>query len=189
MLGYGMTRGVVKSSSRTALVVAMAAVALLCARPVHAQETTESVLKGAFVYNFATFTKWPPDVLANEMPITICVVGDEAVAEALTANTKGRQIDGHQLTVAVRTARDLGGCHVLYVSSTSAQIVDQAVAASSGAPVLTISDAARFVQDGGIAELFVQAGKMRFKVNRASLRRSRLELSSRLLSLAVILDD
>jgi hypothetical protein len=183
-----MTPGTV-SSSRKTLVVAFAVAALLSARSAHAQATTESVLKGAFVYNFATFTEWPPNVLATGAPITICVVGDEAVAEALTRNSEGRQIDGHRIAVAIRTEEKLDDCHVLYVSSSSTQMVHKAVAASQGAPVLTISDVARFAEVGGIAQLFVEAGKMRFRVNRASLRRSRLELSSRLLSLAVLLDD
>jgi len=166
-----------------------AAVVVLCAQPVHAQETTESVLKGAFVYNFATFTEWPPNVLMSGTPISVCVVGDDAVADALVANTAGRQIDGHSIEVDIRAAEALQGCHVLYVSSTSRRIVDTVLAASEGSPILTISDAENFARTGGIAELFVEAGKMRFRVNLSSVMRSQIELSSRLLSLADLIDD
>lgn len=166
-----------------------AAVVYLCAHPVDAQETTESVLKGAFVYNFARFTEWPPSALVAGMPLLTCVVGDEAVADALVANTDGREIDGHPMEVAVRPADALQGCHVLYVSSGSRSVVDAALAATEGSPVLTISDVQGFARTGGVAELFVEAGKMRFRVNQDSAMRSQIALSSRLLSLAELIDD
>jgi hypothetical protein len=170
-------------------VIAFVVLVLVCTRPVQAQETTESVLKGAFIYNFTTFTEWPPTALMPGMPITVCVVGDPAVADAVTENTAGRQIDGHDVVVTMRTEDTLQGCHVLYVSSASPRVVNQALAAAEGSPILTISDVNQFARRGGVAELFVDAGKMRFRVNLTSAMRSQLELSSRLLSLAEVVYD
>jgi hypothetical protein len=56
-------------------------------------------------------------------------------------------------------------------------------------PVLTISDVGEFARTGGIAEFFVEGGKMRFRVNLGSVKLSRLQLSSRLLSLAELVHD
>jgi hypothetical protein len=50
--------------------------------------------------------------------------------------------------------------------------------------VLTISDVDDFVRQGGIAQMFVENGKMRFDLNLEVARRSRLDLSSKLLVLA-----
>ena len=50
--------------------------------------------------------------------------------------------------------------------------------------VLTISDVDNFAQRGGIAQMFVENGKMRFELNLDVARQSRLELSSKLLVLA-----
>src|SRR3954466_10669877 len=56
------------------------AVLLLAASVVSAQDVTEPVLKGAFLYHFAIYTEWPPEALAAGAPLVICVVGDTAVA-------------------------------------------------------------------------------------------------------------
>jgi hypothetical protein len=161
----------------------------LCVWQARAQEATEGVLKGAFIYNFAKFTEWPEDVLRSNEPLIACVVGDDAVADALARNIKDRLIAGHPVMVATRTADALQGCHVLYVSSGSARAVAQAVASVATSPVLTISDVDEFARAGGIAQLFVEGGKMRFRVNLGSVKRSGLQLSSRLLSLAELVHD
>ncbi len=170
--------------NRRALAVMLAALTMLCARPALAQEATESVLKGAFVFNFMMFTEWPQDVLPSGAPLIACVVGDEPVAEALIDNVDGRLINGHSVVVMMRTENTVQGCHVLYVSSASASTITQTMTSVGNSPCLTISDGGEFVRTGGIVELFVEGGKMRFKVSLGSVKRSRIQLSSRLLSLA-----
>jgi len=41
-----------------------------------AQNVAEPSLKAAFIYNFAKFTTWPPDVLPVTGSFTACVIGD-----------------------------------------------------------------------------------------------------------------
>ena len=171
------------------LTVLLAALTTLSAPPALAQETTGAVLKGAFVFNFARFTEWPQDVLPSDAPLVACVVGDEEVAEALTSNAENRPIAGHSVVVATRTENTLQDCHLVYVSTASASTMSETVASVDASPVLTISDVDDFALTGGIAQLYVQGGKMRFRVNLASVTRARLRLSSRLLSLAELVND
>ena len=58
-----------------------------------------------------------------------------------------------------------------------------------GVFVFTVSDAARFAQTGGMVELFVENGRMRFAVNVDALERAHVRLSSRVLALAKIVRD
>ncbi len=53
-------------------------------------------------------------------------------------------------------------------------------------PVLTVSDGKGFSLAGGIIELYVEGGRMRFAINVDAAERSGLRLSSRLLGLAKI---
>ena len=175
--------------NRRLLAVMLTALTMLCAQQALAQEATEQVLKGAFIFNFAKFTEWPPDVLPSGAPLTACVVNNELVAEALTKNAKGRLIAGHVVVVMTRTESTVQGCHVLYVSSESAGTITRTVTSVGNSPILTISDADEFARAGGIAQLFITGGKMRFKVSMESVKRSRLQLSSRLLSLAELVND
>ena len=57
-----------------------------------------------------------------------------------------------------------------------------------GGPILTVS-AARFAERGGVANFFVDGGRMRFAVNPGAAERARLRISSRLLTLAKLVRD
>jgi hypothetical protein len=52
-------------------------------------------------------------------------------------------------------------------------------------PVLTVSDAAGFIEEGGIIQFILIQNKVRFRINVAAANAAGLNISSKLLSLAV----
>ena len=146
-------------------------------------------MKAAFLYNFAKFAEWP--ALPPGAPIVVCVVGDDGIAAALVDTVRGQNISGHALEVSAASGQrhvaalppavhrrcrdpsdpptDLGGIKTL--------------------PVLTVSDGKGFSRAGGIIELYVEGGRMRFAINVDAAERSGLRLSSRLLGLAKVIRD
>jgi hypothetical protein len=161
------------------------ALLLQCCSTAGAQDVTEPSLKAAFVYNFAKFTEWPPDVLPAADSLSACVLGDPSVEEALARTVKGRLLSGHTISVTrVQLEGPLRSCHLLYLSGLTAQQMAAVVTAVQGASVLTISDADDFALLGGIAHVFIENGRMRFDLNLDLARRSRLQLSSKVLALA-----
>jgi len=162
-------------------------IAALLLMPVQgfSQDVTEAALKAAFVYKFAKFTNWPADVVppAGE-PFVLCVVGDGAVADALERLVKGRELLGHSMAVHKSPAAPERVCHVLYVSGVTAVQATQLIAKNRDLPVLTISDAEGFTEFGGIALFYFEHGQLRFSIDVASVKRSRLQISSNLLALA-----
>lgn len=171
----------------------LGAVALLAAAgtgPIHAQVATAPELKAAFLVNFVRFTTWPADALPAGAPLSMCVLGDSPVAQALEEFTRGQDIAGHAIVVRRLRDQDTGrGCHLLYASDLRAEREARLIEDSRGAPVFTASDSGTFMRRGGIAAFHLAAGRMRFSVNPAAAKRGRLQVSSRLLSLAVIVDD
>jgi hypothetical protein len=153
-----------------------------------AQSAPEAALKAAFLYNFAKFAEWPADAAPAD-PLTICVFGDAAIADALDETVKGRTVDGRKTTVVRVKPDGFRGCHVLYVAGLDAKRAQAIVDELKGAPVLTVGDREQFAQSGGIAGLFVEQGRMRFAINIEAAQRCRLRISSRLLSLAKIVKD
>jgi hypothetical protein len=171
--------------SATRVAAVLAAACLLCTSTGRAQDVTESSLKAAFIYSFAKFTEWPQDALPSTAIFSACVLGDSPTRDALERTVKGRLLVGHSISVSqVQLNGELRSCHLLYVSGITLAQVRAVVAALRGAPVLTISDLDDFVRQGGIAQMFVENGKMRFDLNLEVARRSRLDLSSKLLVLA-----
>ena len=160
---------------------------LCCAPAARAQDVTELSLKAAFIHNFVKFTQWPGDVLPPAAPLAACVLGDAAFSGVLETYVKGHPVDGHDIIVSPVAEARARPCHILYVSGISAKRAAQVVADLSGAPVLTVSDLNDFALAGGMAQLYVEGGTIRFKVNIDSTRSSRLQFSSRLLALATLI--
>lgn len=153
-----------------------------------AQDVTEPSLKAAFIYNFAKFTEWPPDVMTAGAPMVLCVIGDAAIGEALERAVQGRTLLGRSVGVLQNPleGRPREGCHILYVSGATSGQAAKLVAGLHDAPVLTISDLDGFTDVGGMAQFFFEHGQLRFNVHLESAKRARLRISSRLLALATI---
>jgi hypothetical protein len=160
----------------------------LCPAPALAQDATEPALKSALIFKFAKFTTWPNDVLPTHAAFVACVVGSREVGQALERAVKGHTLAGHPIEVISRDGRDphqsFKACHVLYVTNVEPKQVARIMTEVRGAPVLTIIDADDPNTNVGIAHLFVDNGRLRFDVDHGLARQGRLQLSSRLLSLA-----
>lgn len=167
--------------------LAAAVVVLLTLTPtaLRTQEVTGPALKAAFLFNFVKFTTWPADALADGAPVQMCVANAPALATALSAAVQGRAVAGHPIHV-VLPADDpaaLRRCHVLFVSGPRAAAL-KVVAAVRDAAVLSVSDLPAFTADGGVVQFHVQQGQLRFAVGLEAARTARLQISSKLLSLA-----
>ena len=175
------------SQRRPRWVIASALLAISCvATTAEAETASVALVKAAFLYNFAKFTEWPADVLPPGQRLVLCVVGDSGVADALSQTIKGHAIEGHELSMQVIKIDGARGCHLVYVTGGDAK---RATAALRTEPILTVSDADRFAESGGVAQLVVENDRIRFNINVMAADRARLHLSSKLLSLARLVKD
>lgn len=142
----------------------------------------------AFIYNFGSFTEWPPAALGPaERPITLCMMGDtEYLSQALTA------IDNHLIQgrpLRVRHMSYLGltaGCQILFISQSEERHLADILPPAHAGLALTVSDIADFTGSGGIFGLSqeLQDNKLVFDINAAAARQAGLRLSSQVLKLA-----
>lgn len=140
-------------------------------------QVSEAELKAAFAYNFALFTQWPADVLAEGAPLRICAAAGARELPALR-RLRARTVAGHAIEVAeVEAGGDVTRCHVLLFD------VDTPVPAI-GAGALTVCDGPRQACGGAVILLAREGDRIRFDVDAARARAQRLSLSSKLLRLA-----
>jgi hypothetical protein len=154
------------------------------------QSVSAPGLKAAYLFNFTKFVEWPTDVVPEGTPLALCIVSDEAVADALEQTIKGQTVQGRGLVVR-RLGADapLPTCHVLYLAGSDQKRWLDSTRMLDGRLVLTVSDAARFAQTGGMVELSLERGRMQIAVNTDALQRAKVRLSSRVLALATIVRD
>ena len=148
---------------------------------------SDVAVKAALLYNFAKFAEWP--ALPPGAPIVVCIVGDDGIAAALADTVRGQNIGGHALEV--RRPQDSAtwrACHLLFIAEgETPNDPPMRLREIRRLPVLTVSDGKGFSQAGGIIELYLEGGRMRFAINVDAAERAGLRLSSRLLGLAKII--
>jgi hypothetical protein len=149
------------------------------------QSVTQPALKAAFLINFAKFVEWPADPTAAG-PLTLCVLDDVAVAEALGQLVNGPVNGRPVLLVKSARSRPLRECHLLFLGDSDPARAAATLDELKGAPILTVGDGDGFARSGGMIGLFVEDGRMRFAINSDAAQRVGLRLSSKLLTLAKI---
>jgi hypothetical protein len=153
---------------------------------VHAEEMDEYQVKAAFLYNFTKFVDWPVEAFRTpEEPFGICILGDDPFGKALDLVVAGRSIAGRPLIVhRISGARQIEGCHVLFVSSSAIKRGSPVLAATQRPGVLTVGEADNPAADSLIIDFTLKGSKVRFEINLSAAEHQRLHLSSKLLSLA-----
>ena len=141
-------------------------------------------LKAAFLFRFPEFVEWPSHALERRPTIDLCVLTPSPFGPVLEQLVAGESIAGRQLTVREVDAESIATCHLLYVPGAYARRKSllKRVATS---PILTVSDAPRFLDEGGIVQLRLVESRVRFAVSTAAARRAGLRLSAQLLQLAM----
>lgn len=153
--------------------------------PVAAQASEEAV-KAAFMPRFARYVTWPTSARPRPgQPIVICVIGHDPFGTLLNHAIRGQEVDGASFTVRrLSSAGGAVGCDVAFVGGTRSQPVGQLLAAIGSKPVLTVTDASNGGQRG-IIHFAIVSGRVRFFIDNSQAQKHGLNVSSRLLALAV----
>jgi hypothetical protein len=145
----------------------------------------EQAVKAAFVYNFVQLVTWPESPLTRAATLSICVLDDDSLADALETTVRDKRVMGRPLAVG-RFSRieEVAPCAVLFVGRGMAGRLPQIRQRLQGLAVLTVSDAKGFTSQGGMIGLFLEDNRVRFEVELATAQAAGLQISSKLLRLA-----
>lgn len=148
-------------------------------------DTRERQVKAAFVFNVLKFVEWPPAAQpAASAPLRVGVLGSGPLAELATALV-GKTIKGRVLSVQTYQRVDqIDDCQVLVITADAAVDLRDALRATSGKAVLTMSEQHQPTPTAAIITLTVVDTKLAFHVNLDAADASGLQLSSNLLGLA-----
>lgn len=152
---------------------------------------TEYQLKAVFLLNFARYVQWPVEVLPEGEPIDICVLGRDPFGSFL-GELESRQAQGRAVrTWPITSTNDAGRCEVIFIAASEERRMTLVLRdlASMSASALTVSDIDGFVDAGGGIGLVTEDDRIRFDINRDTLRRLHLDVSAQLLKLARRLID
>ena len=172
---------------------------LLMAATLSAQNSSgssEYLIKAGFIYNFANLVQWPAASFAQpESPIVIVILGEDHFGATLDRALDGKKVNARSFVIKrarsipelQRTLGSQKDCQILYVSSSEMPHLGEAIQLLKGVPVLTIGETPGFARNGGIINLILEDNKVRFEVNVQAAKDAELNISSRLLALARII--
>jgi hypothetical protein len=157
-------------------------------------DSSEYLIKAGFIYNFAKLVEWPTASFAQpDSPIVIGILGEDPFGATLDRIVADKKINGRGLAVKrlkwSKDSKDLKDCNILFVSTSEKEHIESVIETMKGLPILTIGDAPGFAKRGGVMNFVLEDNKVRFEVNVEAAKHADLTISSRLLTLAKIVQQ
>ena len=156
--------------------------------PPEAKPPAEYQLKAVFLFNFAQFVEWPTDAFPEpQTPVVIGVLGDDPFGPYLDETIGGEKANNRRLSVQrYRSIHEIKLCHILFISRSETDRLEQILASLHGAKTLTVGDADGFAGRGGMIRFVTERNKIRLKINLEAAKAAGLTISSKLLRPAEI---
>ncbi|MBI3851823.1 MAG: YfiR family protein [Verrucomicrobia bacterium] len=148
----------------------------------------EYKVKAAFLYNFSQFVDWPAEAFPEvRAPLVIGVLGEDPFGAYLDEIVRGEKVNNHPLVVQrYRRVEEIKTCHILYVSQSETNQLEQIFTSLKGRNILMVGDVDGFTLRGGMIRFVTEKNKIRFRINVEAAKAAKLTISSKLLRPAEI---
>jgi len=168
--------------------VARLAILVLLPYPAMAGEadSLEYAVKATYLYKFAGYVDWPATAFASaNSPVNVCIAGDDPFGPTLDTAVRGQRIADRQVVVRrLKSIERDSGCQILFVGGAEPQRA-QVLAAVRGSNVLTVTDSPEPGGAVGIINFVIRDNRVRFNIDEEGAAQSGLNISSKLLKLAL----
>jgi hypothetical protein len=157
---------------------------LACAE--ESDEMLEYRLKAAFLYKFAGYVQWPDAAFSKpDTPLTIGILGAEAVASELATMIAGRTVNNRTVTVRrLKPGEPLTGVNVLLIGKSEIARLPQLLTQLQSHAVLTVTEFEGALSQGSVINFTLVDRRVRFEISLEAAEKHSLKLSSRLLAVA-----
>lgn len=145
------------------------------------EEVPEYRLKAAFLYNFALFTDWPPDIGTT---LNLCVYGKDRFGREID-QLEGKAVGARRIAVhRMINIESLKICHIVFIADSASDELARVLGSLRGTPVLTVADSPGAIEQGVALNMSLRGDRIAFEANLSAARDAHLNLSSKLLRLA-----
>jgi hypothetical protein len=145
-------------------------------------------VQAAFLLNFTKFIEWPASAFAAaDSPVAICILGDDPFGSALDQIVEGEVANGRKISIQrINRAPTPQSCQVVFVGKPDKEALK--ILPALGLGVLTVSEGSSFVRGGGMIAFVLENRRVRFDINLTVAENAGLKLSSKLLSVARVVE-
>ncbi len=140
-------------------------------------------VKSAYLFNFLSFVRWPESASGQRM--SLCTLGGGSINQALLPVQRKRVRGQAVVMKQLRRIEEAEGCRILFIGESEEPQLGRILATLADRPVLTVSDMDGFADRGGMIGFVFRQRRVRLEVDLGRVRASGLEISSKLLEVAV----
>ncbi|MBL4577966.1 MAG: YfiR family protein [Flavobacteriales bacterium] len=157
----------------------------LFTKSTEAQQYSEYEIKAAFLCNFASFVAWPENVFDPDTSVLIIgILGDDPFGSNI--GRIARSYTKRTIKIERYKRVDMAlNCHILFISTSEKNNLTDILDELVGTSVLTVGETEGFCRLGGMITFSKQKIKYGFEINKKAAERVNIEISSKLLRLAV----
>jgi hypothetical protein len=151
-------------------------------------QTREHLLKAGYVEKFTHFVEWPEIKNSTDTLFRIAVIGDTKFSLDLEEIFKTVKVKDKIVKVSNITSTDqIKNERILFISeSVNTNKLNEILNYTTGKQILTISEKKGYAKKGVIINMLVVDNYIRYEINRITLGKSRLKMSSLLLKSAIL---
>lgn len=144
--------------------------------------------KALFIYNFTKHIEWPAEAKTGDFIIGI--VGHSELYNNLSGITTGKKAGSQNIVVKkFKNPDELSDCHILFLGTgqSGGSKFEMVMAKTTGKSTLIVTERAGMAKKGSVINFVVQAGKIKFELNKTNATDHNLTISSYLENLAIVL--
>ncbi|MDX1582486.1 MAG: YfiR family protein [Thermoanaerobaculia bacterium] len=148
----------------------------------------EYALKAEFLERFTRFVDWPRSAVERET-FRIGIVGEDPFGVYLRKLADSRRIKNRRIEIhRIDEVEDVTECQLVFISDLDRSDLDQVLEAARERPILTIGDTAGYAEAGVMINFYLDGDRIRFEINENAVSDSGLEVDTRLLKLARVIE-
>ncbi|GEM_PF-461908 len=142
-------------------------------------------IEAAILRNFARYVTWPHHAFKDtHLAWRICILGDDPFGQVLEKTFEGRTEQGRSFQVfRAETLEELPPCQIVFIAYQDAAKRRAVLELLKKQPVLTVSAAPDFLQEGGIIR-FKVTDRVEMSVNLDQARSSSLKIQTKMLEVS-----
>jgi hypothetical protein len=152
--------------------------------PTAAESTlSESEVKVGYLYNFAKFVEWPSVASEPGGPLVVGIVGKDDIGKLLEQTLEGKMVNKRQLRIQrSENSAGLKKCHIVFFGKSASKNLKSQLKELVG-------ETGDFTRQGGMIGLLLEDNRVKIEVNMAAVERGGLQISSRVLQLARLVEE
>lgn len=150
------------------------------------QREGDYTLQANIIYRITKYIDWPDNKKSGDF--IIGVVGESPLYEVLKRLSDSKTV-GNQKMVVVRISPSAGSwnCHILFISDEESSSMKKIAAATTGAPVLIVSESNGLAHKGSCINFITVDDRLKLEINKTNIEQRNLRIASELLELGIII--